>query len=43
MTFNSSTLQHPRKNLPQAAVSVLDTSPEVNFQCGRFVHNKKRF
>ena len=36
MAFNSSTLQHPRERLPQPAVSVLDTSPEVNFQCSCF-------
>ena len=27
---------HPRDKLAQPAVSVLDTSPEVNFQSGRF-------
>ena len=27
---------HPRERLPQHAVSLLDTRPEVNFQCGRF-------
>ena len=27
---------HPRQKLTQPAVSVLDTNPDVNFQCGRF-------
>ena len=27
---------HPRERLPQRAVPLLDTRPEVNFQCGRF-------
>ena len=36
MAFNSSILQHPREKLPQPEISILDTSPEVNFQCGRF-------
>lgn len=36
MAFSRSSLQHPREKLPQPAVSILDTSPEVNFQCGRF-------
>ena len=36
MAFNSSTLQQPRERFLHPAVSLLDTSPEVNFQCGRF-------
>ena len=43
MAFNSSTLQHPREKLPQPAISILDTSPEVNFQCGRFFITRKDF
>ena len=43
MAFNSSTLQHSREKLPQSAVSVLDTSAEVNFQCGCFLITKKNF
>ena len=43
MAFNSSTLQHPREKLPQPAVSILDTSPEANFQCGRFFINRQDF
>ena len=26
---------HPRERIPQHAVPLLDTRPEVNFQCGR--------
>ena len=29
-------LIHPRERLPHRAVPLLDTRPEVNFQCGRF-------
>ena len=43
MEFNSSTLQHPRERLPQPAVSVLDSKPEVNFQCGRFLITRQDF
>ena len=43
MAFNSSALQHPRERLPQPAVSVLDTLPEVNFQCGCFFITRKDF
>ena len=28
---------HPRERLPQNAVPLLDTRPEENFQCGRFI------
>ena len=43
MAFNSSTLQYPREKLPQPAVSVLYTSPEVNFQYVRFFITRKDF
>ena len=43
MAFNSSTLQHPREKLPQPAVSILDTSPEANFQCGPFFITRQDF
>ena len=43
MAFNCSVIQHPREKLPQPAVSVLDTSPEVNFQCGRFFVTRQDF
>ena len=31
-----SNLTHPRERLPQPAINILDTKPEVNFQSGRF-------
>ena len=34
---------HPRDKLADTAVSVLDTSPEVNFQSGRFFISTKDF
>ena len=43
MAFNSSTLQHPREKLSQPAVSILDTSPELNFQCGRLFITRQDF
>ena len=43
MEFDSSTLQHPREKLPHPGISILDTSPEVNFQCGRFFITNKDF
>ena len=43
MNIDSSGLKHPREKLPQPAVSVLDTTPEVNFQCGRFFITQQGF
>ena len=43
MAFNSSVVQHPREKLPQPAVNVLDTSPEVNFPCGCFFVTRQDF
>ena len=39
MIFSSSrgSLQHPHEKLPLMALNVLDTKPDVNFQCGRFL------
>ena len=34
---------HPRERLPQHAVPLLDTRPEVNFQCGRFFISQDEF
>ena len=34
---------HPRQRLPQHAVPLLDTRPEVNFQCGRFFISEDEF
>lgn len=35
MNVNAGRIMHPREKVPHPAVSVLDTSPEVNFQSGR--------
>ena len=44
MEFDSSNiLQHPREKLPQPAISVLDTTPDVNFQYGRFFTTTQGF
>lgn len=43
MNIDSSGLKHPRQKLPPPAVSVLDTTPEVNFQCGRFFITQQGF
>ena len=43
MAFNSSVVQHLREKLPQPASSVLDTSPEGNFQCGCFFVTRQDF
>ena len=43
MNNNSRCLKHPRERLPQPAVTVLDTTPEVNFQCGWFFITRKDF
>lgn len=42
MAFNSN-LQHPRERLPQLAINVLDTKPEVNFQSGKFYIQQTEF
>ena len=34
---------HPTERLPQHAVPLLDTHPEVNFQCGRFFISEDEF
>ena len=34
---------HPRERLPQQAVPLLDTRPEVNFQCRRFFISEDEF
>ena len=31
-------LMHPLDRLPQPAIELLDTKPEVNFQSGRFFY-----
>ena len=36
MNVNAGRIMHPGEKVPHPAVSVLDTSPEVNFQSGRF-------
>ena len=44
MELNSSyNLQHPREKLPQPTISVLDTTSDVNFQCGRFFITTQEF
>ena len=44
MEFNSSyNLQHPTEKLPQPAISVLDTTSDVNFQCGCFFITTQEF
>ena len=44
MEFNSSyNLQHPREKLPQPTISVLDTTSDVNFQCGCFFITTQEF
>ena len=42
MAFNSN-LQHPRERLPQLAINVLDTKPEVSFQSGKFYIQQTKF
>ena len=34
---------HPRERLPEHAVPLLDTRPELNFQCGRFFISEDEF
>ena len=34
---------HHRERLPQHAIPLLDTRPEVNFQCGRFFISEDKF
>ena len=43
MNVNAGRIMHPREKLPHPAVSVLDTSLEVNFQCGRCFVTRQRF
>ena len=43
MNVNAGRIMHPREKLPHPAVSVLHTSPEVNFQCGRCFVTRQRF
>lgn len=41
MNNSSSCSKHPRERPPQLTVTVLDATPEVNFQCGRFFLTRK--
>ena len=43
MAFSCSTLQHPREKLPKPVAGVLDSGPEVNFQCGPFFITRQDF
>ena len=36
-------LKHPKEKLPESVVSVLDTNPDINFQCGRFFITRQDF